>query len=86
MNDAWRVDRSLFDKDAMPLLREHGHAIGELADAGNEQAQQIMRLYEMLRRSFDPITHHRLRLSLYEVKQGLQKKKPASIETGFAVR
>lgn len=83
MNISWQVDHSLFEKDTLPLLREHGHAIGELADAGNEQAQEIMRLYETLRRSFDPVTHHRLRLSLYEVKQGLQKKKPASIETGL---
>ena len=58
--DAWVGDRERFDVVTLPLLRKHGKEIGKAAQAGDDVAQSVMRNYEMLRRSFDPVFHEKL--------------------------
>lgn len=62
--DAWVGDRERFDAVTLPLLRKHGKAIGKAAGAGDNDARSVMRDYEMLRRSFDPVFHEKLTHSL----------------------
>lgn len=41
----------------IPKLMEHGKEIGRKGVAGDEICKKIMKYYEMLRRSFDPMTY-----------------------------
>ena len=62
----WQSAKDRFDNHTLPLLRAHGGAIGEASIAGSELAKQIISTYEMLYRSFDPMTAHLLDEKLKE--------------------
>jgi hypothetical protein len=74
MNASWMVDAGLFEKDTLPKLQEIGIKVGDMASAGDVDAQECMETYETLRRSFDPVTHHRLRLSVYKLRHRILSK------------
>lgn len=52
----WASARDHFTGAVLPRLREHGKAIGAAASSGDERAQEIVAAYELLYRSFDPLT------------------------------
>lgn len=60
MNDIqehpWQSARDKFDVEVMPKLQRIGKQIGADASSGNVKAQEVIRIYSMLHRSFDPLT------------------------------
>jgi hypothetical protein len=52
----WTDARVRFDRVILPILEQHGKAIGKAASDGNRVAQDIIATYQMLYRSFDPLT------------------------------
>ena len=52
----WASAWTQFNELTLPLLKEHGERIGKSAFAGDALANKIMRNYDMLHRSFDPVT------------------------------
>jgi hypothetical protein len=56
MDDPWRSARDAFEWCLLPTLKQVGKRVGAAATAGDEQAKRIIHLYEMLHRSFDPLT------------------------------
>lgn len=57
----WRDDYDLFNNDTLPLLKKHGKNIGS---EDSDLARSIVKKYNMLYSSFDPITHMLLREDL----------------------
>ena len=55
-DDQWASARDDFRRGVLPLLERDGLAIGKAAYAGNNNALRIIKYYEMLHRSFDPMT------------------------------
>lgn len=51
----WHSERERFDRDILPRLKRDGKKIGEEAEGGNEKAKEVIRIYTMLHRSFDPL-------------------------------
>lgn len=73
----WQSSHDKFMNATMPKLIARGKEIGEAASQGNEYAKQIVSLYQLLYRSFDPITAIRLddAISQYDIEQGLKGPK-----------
>jgi hypothetical protein len=71
----WQSARDEFDRDVLPTLQRIGHDIGAKAQSGNAKACEIVKLYAMLHRSFDPLTFLRLKTALEDYEQ---KRLPAS--------
>ena len=64
--DKWKDARDEFAARTLPFLKEHGKAIGVEASCGDKLCIQIITLYTMLARSFDPLTWIRLDEALGE--------------------
>lgn len=56
----WQEAKDRFDERTLPYLKTKGRAIAKQAAANHPHAEEIIRLYAMLRRSFDPLTYIRL--------------------------
>jgi len=69
--DSWSSSRDEFRSVTLPKLSLIGKQIGEMASAGDVVAQDIIQKYEMLRRSFDPMTHILLKkaIEIYETSK-----------------
>lgn len=66
MNQSWQHDADKFECETLPVLKREGKSIGEAAHNGNELAGKIIGYYQMLYRSFDPMTHELLRQTMTE--------------------
>jgi hypothetical protein len=64
MNPSWQQEFNRFESQILPKLKNMGLEIGEAARSGNDAASEVIKLYSMLKRSFDPITLIRLEESL----------------------
>lgn len=62
----WQSSADVWQETTLPQLRQHGKAIGAAALAGDKQASEIIRMYQMLYKSFDPMTHVLLAKALAE--------------------
>lgn len=51
----WQSAKDHFDTQVMPKLERYGKYIGASASRGDEDAKNVIKFYEILRRSFDPI-------------------------------
>ena len=65
-DDPWHSARLAFKTSLLPALHRVGKRIGEKAQTGDAQAKRIIELYEMLHRSFDPLTFMQLEKALEE--------------------
>lgn len=65
----WLESCDRFHKNVMPELESLGREIGLSAQLGNHHAQEIIRCYSLLRRSFDPMTLILLENSLTNYKE-----------------
>lgn len=57
----WEDSVRLFETSTLPYLKNQGKFIGELASGGDELCVNIIQKYNMLYKSFDPVTHIILR-------------------------
>lgn len=64
----WTSAVSEFEGSILPRLRKDGKVIGDKAAAGDKDAMEVIRLYTMLRRSFDPVTMILLKDAIGKVK------------------
>lgn len=71
-NKNWQEDHNVFINETVHVLSKYGYDIGEKAKAGNEVCIKIMQYYEMLYRSFDPITHLLIKNEIEKYEKGLK--------------
>ena len=64
MDNPWGSAHERFETIVLPRLKREGRAIGERAANGDKNAAEVVRLYSMLHRSFDPMTLHLLEQAL----------------------
>lgn len=63
LDDPWASARNRLQAVVMPKLHKYGNAIGRCHKT-NPHAAEVVRLYEMLHRGFDPMTLHLLEQAL----------------------
>lgn len=56
----WQPSVDEFKANTLPILEKHGKSIGKAASNGDQKAKEVIRVYTMLHRSFDPMTYLRL--------------------------
>ena len=56
MNNNWNSAYEQFDSVILPKLQKIGKEIGIKAQNGSVESQTIIKYYEMVYRSFDPMT------------------------------
>lgn len=56
INASWQAAHDRFHAHLMPQLRQRGPELGAAARAGNADAQEVVKYYAMLCRSFDPLS------------------------------
>lgn len=56
MNESWQEDAGQFIRNTVPILQSHGKRIGQLAREGNEDAKHLIEYYQMVYRSYDPMS------------------------------
>ncbi len=66
MNSSWHQDNLEFIHSTIPKLKQIGLEVGKAALDGNTLAKLIMERYELLRCSFDPLTHLLLKEAIAE--------------------
>lgn len=57
MGHPWAPAWDEFNKELLPKLLITGKKVGERARAGNKLCLEIIGLYDMLHKSFDPLTY-----------------------------
>jgi hypothetical protein len=62
---SWEPDYEDFISNTLPLLKQHGKNIGEKSK-DNKNCQNIIKYYDMIHRSFDPLFHKLLKDELSE--------------------
>lgn len=73
MNESWATENRRFHNSTIPKLKRIGKDIGEKAETGNEVCQNIMKYYQMLYDSFDPMTHHFLEEEIKKYEASLAR-------------
>jgi hypothetical protein len=53
----WQSAKDQFDGETLPLLTKHGSRIAMKAYVGDELSSRIVKNYQMLHHSFDPMIH-----------------------------
>lgn len=60
----WTLDYSEFKIYTLPLLQQYGKDIGKKAQEKNDLCKRIISNYELLYKSYDPVTHILIKIDL----------------------